>query len=270
MTSKRLSVTLSAALLAVAGAAQADTARLVNPDNGHAYQRFDATLAWGSAVTACTGVGGYLATITSQTEQDWVWTNIMGGGASGIALAAWLGGSGLNADGEPEDWGNWVTGEDWDYENWDNLQPDTGPQHGLTIGTFPNGKWDNYQQGAALRYICEWAPDYLDTAVIFRASRRPAGPVITPFPSFAISDYALLARYGDSYYLQLLNGYTGKSVVSTLLGTSPTITPRNLTVTDHMSRALVTVLINQADGSSTAQVYDAASAVLLRTIPLPN
>ena len=59
------------------GFAHADSAKLVNPTNGHSYQRFDTALNWNSAKTACAGLGGHLATITGQAENDWVYGNVL-------------------------------------------------------------------------------------------------------------------------------------------------------------------------------------------------
>jgi hypothetical protein len=62
---------------AFCGVVHADSAKLTNPVNGHSYQRFDAALNWNSAKTTCAGLGGHLATITSQAENDWVCGNVL-------------------------------------------------------------------------------------------------------------------------------------------------------------------------------------------------
>jgi hypothetical protein len=62
---------------AFCGVVHADSAKLVNPANGHCYQRFDTALYWNSAKTACAGLGGHLETITSQAENDWVYGNVL-------------------------------------------------------------------------------------------------------------------------------------------------------------------------------------------------
>ncbi len=68
--------TVCAVIFLFCGVAQADSAKLVNPANGHSYQRFDTALNWTLAKTACAALGGHLATITSQAENDWVYTNM--------------------------------------------------------------------------------------------------------------------------------------------------------------------------------------------------
>jgi len=271
MLSKTLSVTLSAALLALAGGTAADSAKLVNPANSHSYQRFDTRIYWNEAKAACEAAGGYLATITSQAEQDWVWANI--GPNPGYAYT-WIGGSQL-VPGDVLSWGAWITGETWSYTNWRSGFPNytwyVGTATHLEIAALGGGTWTN-SSGDYYRepYLCEWGVrQYLDTAVIFRAARLPAGTPL-PMPALTVTDYAALVRDGEIYFLYLLNGATGQVVASASLGDASAVTPTALTVTDHMGRALVTVLIKQADGSSISRVYDATTAALLRTITLPH
>ena len=133
------------------GFAHADSAKLVNPANGHSYQRFDTALNWNSAKTACAGLGGHLATITSQAENDWVWTNL---GVSGVNI--WLGGT----DEAQEGVWTWITGEPWSYSIWAATQPDNawGGQDQLAFAG--NATWDDNGAPAypnfSFPYICEW------------------------------------------------------------------------------------------------------------------
>jgi len=63
----------------------------------------------------CENVGGYLATITSIAEDVFVYTNL---GENSPNVHPWLGGYQTVKTGEP--FGNWawVTGEEWNYDNW--------------------------------------------------------------------------------------------------------------------------------------------------------
>lgn len=99
--------------------------------NGHRYQAvpgFDG-LTWTLADELARAEGGYLATITSAAENDFVfglvntpefWTDLNG---SGPALG------GLQQDGATEPTGGWywTTGESWNYSNWLAGQPDNWP-----------------------------------------------------------------------------------------------------------------------------------------------
>ncbi len=130
------------------GVACADSSKLVNPANGHSYQRFDTGMSWTSAKTACANLGGHLATITSQAENDWIWTNL---GASG---SIWLGGTDSAVEGT---W-TWITGEPWNYSNWGSGQPDNsrGDQNYLDFWDGALGKWDDDRDSTSHSFVCEW------------------------------------------------------------------------------------------------------------------
>jgi hypothetical protein len=90
--------------------------------NGHYYELFvnSTTLTWNSAKTLAeqktyNGMSGYLATVTSQAEQ-----NIISGlGTPYVEDFAWIG-----AENNGNGW-SWITGEPWSYTSW--------------IGGSPNG-----------------------------------------------------------------------------------------------------------------------------------
>lgn len=82
--------------------------------NGHKYVRFDKGLSWEEAEEYCEGQNGHLATITSSAEEK-VIRNLI---SDGTKNAYWLG-----AQKEDDEW-EWVDGEDWDYTNWADSQPD--------------------------------------------------------------------------------------------------------------------------------------------------
>ena len=62
----------------IQGIAYADSAWIQNPDNGHWYKRIDTEVTWQSAKAYAESLdmGAYLATITSQEENDFVWNNL--------------------------------------------------------------------------------------------------------------------------------------------------------------------------------------------------
>jgi len=79
--------------------------------NGRRYVRFDISLTWTAAKAYVERLGGHLATITSQEEQNIIYSLVR----NGTKMQYWLG-----AD-RP---GNWITGERWTFENWASGQPD--------------------------------------------------------------------------------------------------------------------------------------------------
>ncbi len=93
--------------------------------NGHFYDIVSApgTISWEDANSAATAAGGYLATITSQAENDFVFglvnNAIYWDGSSG----PWLGGFQSPATQQPAANWQWVTGEVWNYTAWQAGQP---------------------------------------------------------------------------------------------------------------------------------------------------
>jgi len=98
--------------------------------NGHHYLAVPGSsgLTWNIANQLAQGQGGYLATITSQAENDFVFSLINSPqfftsfNGSGPAIG------GFQSVGAPEPGGgwNWVTGEAWNYTNWLPGSPDNG------------------------------------------------------------------------------------------------------------------------------------------------
>jgi hypothetical protein len=147
-----------AGLLAILGGVQAAEAAPIRwSGNGHYYDAITGApngINWyyaSAAAQASTfmGVPGYLATLTSQEEDDFV--------ASAFPTAAWeaywLGGFQPTGSPEPDGGWQWVTGEAWAFTNWALGEPsnsDFGPtmpsEDGLQFyGLDPSrdGKWND-------------------------------------------------------------------------------------------------------------------------------
>jgi hypothetical protein len=116
---------------------------IANPDNGHSYQRIDTEKTWQDARDYCEEQGGYLATITSEAENRFVYDQV---GKDDIWI--WLGGTDRYEEGQWE----WVTGETWDYENW-YIQ--FGPNQ-LAYYSNAASKWADWTQSETYPFICEW------------------------------------------------------------------------------------------------------------------
>lgn len=143
-----------------------------NPANGHYYQAVSvpAGITWDAARTAATSGGGYLATITSAAENQFVfslidapryWVGTVNGN-----LGPWIGGyrqpSGLGPF-------RWVTEEPFSYTNWNPGQPDTTQgienclqyYHGVNAPRAPTwndlpGNYTLYGYPNPRGYIIEW------------------------------------------------------------------------------------------------------------------
>jgi len=88
---------------------------LNNPDNGHWYQRFDHNMSWHEARDFCQDRGGYLATITTQTENTFIISQLLATGS----YTGWLGATDEASEGK---W-VWVTDEPFDWTNWRGGEP---------------------------------------------------------------------------------------------------------------------------------------------------
>ena len=124
--------------------------------NGHQYLAVPgfAGLNWNSANALAQAQGGQLASITSQAENDFVFSLInspqffTGLNGSGPAIG------GIQAPGAPNPaagWG-WTTGEAWNYTNWLPGQPNDnpGPEDRLAflslVSSTPGPKWNDINQ----------------------------------------------------------------------------------------------------------------------------
>ncbi len=85
---------------------------ILNPANGHRYELVNITTIWSEARVYAENRGGYLATVTSQEELDWVYQTFP-------QARFWLGGTDEASEGN---W-QWITGEEWDYTNWGKNEP---------------------------------------------------------------------------------------------------------------------------------------------------
>jgi hypothetical protein len=97
-----------------------------NPTNGHYYQLVEVEepgMDWSEARDAAAtmvynGMPGYLATVTSQQEEDFIISNF----PEIYPQYVWLGASDEANEG---DW-KWITGEAWDYTDWAIGEPNGG------------------------------------------------------------------------------------------------------------------------------------------------
>jgi len=111
--------------------------------NGHYYEAISGAVSWEAAMGLAegfsyNGMQGYLVTITSLAENSWILTTF----TSSIG-GYFLGGTDQDSEG---DW-EWLTGEDWDYTNWNNGEPNNNTwalstgEDGLQINS--NGTWND-------------------------------------------------------------------------------------------------------------------------------
>lgn len=114
------------------------------------YEIIYGKLTWWEAAAYCESLGGHLATITSQAEQDFIDSL----NSDGDRL--WIGG--YRPDGLVF---AWITGEPWNYTNWDEGEPNNSSNvvsHEDSVCVWPR-KWNDlsYKNTSEQRgFICEW------------------------------------------------------------------------------------------------------------------
>lgn len=137
--------------------------------NGHYYERVEeVNLTWNEAKAHAEsrthlGQSGYLVTITSPGEQDFIEQNML----ILQELAVWAGGYEPAVD---AGW-VWVTEEPWVYTNWGPSEPDPGPESFyLNIFQYPESKFGGWNDAnpwdPSAGYIVEYVPEPLTVLLL--------------------------------------------------------------------------------------------------------
>ncbi len=143
LSSKSLA-TLIASVALLAGFAGAQPEPWLHPNGSIHYYHAISTpsgLNWNLAWDSALGHGGYLATITSQAENDFVFSLVDSSPywyqrpGTGKLAGPWLGGTQDFGSHEPDSGWHWVTDETMDFVNWSPGQPDNqGNENALHFG----------------------------------------------------------------------------------------------------------------------------------------
>lgn len=129
---KALIVTALICIGVLTGTSNAAAIPILCPYTGHYYEAIAGKYDWDVAKSLAeglsyNGVKGHLAAINSQSENDWIWTNIWQSQASQVSTwrptSYWLGGFQDPQGSEPAGGWQWVTGEPWSYTNWNSGEP---------------------------------------------------------------------------------------------------------------------------------------------------
>jgi hypothetical protein len=151
-------------ILLLLGATKAIAAPTYFEGTGHYYEMVcpSETITWDTAKANAEAAGGYLATITSQEENNFCLTLFdPGRDWSGIG-SAYIGGHAVNGD--INNWA-WVTGETWGYANWSWGEPNNPDSEfclALVSPYYPwhTNEWINLSgDGVASPYIVEYVPE---------------------------------------------------------------------------------------------------------------
>jgi len=153
-----------AALLAgvalIAGLAGAQPEPWVHPDGSiHYYDAISAPngINWNAAFDSAEGYGGYLATMTSQAENNFVFSLIDPSRCwyqrpgTGKLAGPWIGGSQLFGAEEPDSGWHWGTSESMNYVSWSPGQPDNnGNENALHFGESTMVRVPTWDDASAL------------------------------------------------------------------------------------------------------------------------
>lgn len=154
-------------------------------DNGHWYEAFLAdSISWAQASAAATAKGGYLATLTTAAENQWVYDSIVAptfGTGLNETDQAWLGGFKPVGASDPAVGWQWVTGEDWLYANWGAGEPNNvaGVENHLTINRFGDWTWNDEGSwpSGVKGYVVEYVPDGGFTILLLGVSLSALGVI---------------------------------------------------------------------------------------------
>jgi hypothetical protein len=136
--------------------------------NGHFYDvvSVPGTISWEAANAAAIAKGGYLATITSQAENDFVFLLVNNATYWHDASGPWLGGYQFPATQQAAANWQWVTGEAWSYTAWQTGQPNHSggkAEDKLQFGFAPSvSTWNDIMSldpppaSRPIAYVIEW------------------------------------------------------------------------------------------------------------------
>jgi len=157
----------------LAGIAQTYGQAIQWSGNGHWYEVITvANISFEDANVEALDLGGYLATIASLEEDQFVLSLVLGTPNAWFYLAEidrsigpWIGGYQIPDSMEPDDGWRWVTDEPWKYTNWSIGQPDNGNGggegylHFSNLGSKLDGTWNdrrNDDQNGDPGYVVEY------------------------------------------------------------------------------------------------------------------
>ena len=158
---------------------------VLNPANGHYYELSEGISSWTDARVAAEslifgGKSGYLATITSQEENEFIANTFKTEGD--VIWHFWVGG--FQPSGSPNepsgDW-QWVTGESFTYTRWGSGEPNNTPspygeEDYLEFRTASGGlfgTWNDLYNGD-IYYLVEWEGN---EAPMVGAINAPSSPL---------------------------------------------------------------------------------------------
>ena len=113
----------------------------------HSFAVSYVSRTWAQAKAICEALGGHLATSTN-AEKNAFLVSLIGNNT------VWLGGS----DEETEGTWKWISGEEWNYTNWNSGEPNNSNNEDY-VELQSSGGWNDNKATTSHDYVCEW--DYV-------------------------------------------------------------------------------------------------------------
>lgn len=132
---------------------------ILNPNNGHYYKVVESGTIWWpeaneqSNNSSYSGLSGYLATLTTFEENDWV-SAILNPGSKWIGAFQDVNDPNYS---EPDGGWKWVTGEAWGFTSWLYGEPNNSGGDEAHLESFFQHRW-NDRSSSPDGYIVEYEP----------------------------------------------------------------------------------------------------------------
>jgi hypothetical protein len=113
-----------------------------NNYNGHSYYRSTGSAVWTTARQNCVDMGGHLVTVTSSSENSFIYN---------LWPSGWIG---LTDEVTEGTW-KWVTGETYSYSSWNGGEPNNSGNEDY-VQFVSGGKWNDLNNSSSLPYVIEF------------------------------------------------------------------------------------------------------------------
>jgi len=162
----------------------------------HYYEFFDSVVdTWEEAQAYCKSLGGHLAALTSQEENDYVYQQMVKAGYKSAYFGL--------TDADVEGTWTWITKEPTTYQNWHSGEPNAENQnedYAMFYYKYSDGTWNDGDFGVRTAnsgkvFICEW-----DTEAAYRSYLSNYDDIFN----------LLYGNYIGSYYAE--QGETGSTL----------------------------------------------------------
>ncbi len=149
------------------------------------YKVFNIDISsWDEAEEYCESLGGHLATLTSEEENDYVYLMMRNAGFTSAYFGL--------TDQDNEDIWTWITGEQVSYLNWHLDEPSNDNQNEnyamfyfkYSDGTWNDGDFGGQTENGGIAFICEW--DTEDAYRSYLRSRNMTLNDITAYPDLTV------------------------------------------------------------------------------------